>query len=145
MGVSPAWGQSLLNSSGCSLLAGWQRRRWCILLMLFSLRGSWCSTARTFGTCSTCGSLWTRTLTSGCPAEVKPCHAPAPYPSPPWDNSQSFYLPFPVLRDMKRGRDLEQILTQYTTFVKPAFEEFCLPVQSLSLISFVGSSFFGKG
>lgn len=29
---------------------------------------------------------------------------------------------------MKRGRDLEQILTQYTTFVKPAFEEFCLPV-----------------
>ncbi|PIO39454.1 hypothetical protein AB205_0033980, partial [Aquarana catesbeiana] len=33
-----------------------------------------------------------------------------------------------VLRDMKRGRDLEQILTQYTTFVKPAFEEFSLPV-----------------
>lgn len=29
---------------------------------------------------------------------------------------------------MRRGRDLEQILTQYTTFVKPAFEEFCLPV-----------------
>ncbi|MEE6505443.1 hypothetical protein FKM82_005526, partial [Ascaphus truei] len=45
---------------------------------------------------------WTRTLTSGCPA---------------------------VLRDMKRGRDLEQILTQYTTFVKPAFEEFCLPTK----------------
>lgn len=35
-----------------------------------------------------------------------------------------------VLRDMKRGRDLEQILTQYTTFVKPAFEEFCLPVSA---------------
>ncbi|XP_068820483.1 uridine-cytidine kinase 1 isoform X4 [Capricornis sumatraensis] len=33
-----------------------------------------------------------------------------------------------VLRDVQRGRDLEQILTQYTTFVKPAFEEFCLPV-----------------
>ncbi|KAF6128073.1 uridine-cytidine kinase 1 [Phyllostomus discolor] len=32
-----------------------------------------------------------------------------------------------VLRDVSRGRDLEQILTQYTTFVKPAFEEFCLP------------------
>ncbi|KAM9306185.1 uridine-cytidine kinase 1 [Pholidichthys leucotaenia] len=32
-----------------------------------------------------------------------------------------------VLRDMTRGRDLEQILSQYTTFVKPAFEEFCLP------------------
>ncbi|XP_015675490.1 uridine-cytidine kinase 1 isoform X2 [Protobothrops mucrosquamatus] len=34
-----------------------------------------------------------------------------------------------VLRDMKRGRDLEQILTQYTKFVKPAFEEFCLPTK----------------
>ncbi|XP_029624551.1 uridine-cytidine kinase 1 [Salmo trutta] len=34
-----------------------------------------------------------------------------------------------VLRDMKRGRDLEQILTQYTMFVKPAFEEFCLPTK----------------
>nr|KAF6488299.1 uridine-cytidine kinase 1 [Rousettus aegyptiacus] len=34
-----------------------------------------------------------------------------------------------VLRDVSRGRDLEQILTQYTTFVKPAFEEFCLPTK----------------
>ncbi|XP_026960285.1 uridine-cytidine kinase 1 isoform X2 [Sagmatias obliquidens] len=34
-----------------------------------------------------------------------------------------------VLRDVHRGRELEQILTQYTTFVKPAFEEFCLPTQ----------------
>ncbi|XP_069465395.1 uridine-cytidine kinase 1 [Ambystoma mexicanum] len=34
-----------------------------------------------------------------------------------------------VLRDMKRGRDLEHILTQYTSFVKPAFEEFCLPTK----------------
>lgn len=34
-----------------------------------------------------------------------------------------------VLRDMSRGRDLEQILSQYTTFVKPAFEEFCLPTK----------------
>ncbi|XP_009704635.1 PREDICTED: LOW QUALITY PROTEIN: uridine-cytidine kinase 2, partial [Cariama cristata] len=34
-----------------------------------------------------------------------------------------------VLRDIsERGRDLEQILSQYITFVKPAFEEFCLPV-----------------
>ncbi|XP_043942761.1 uridine-cytidine kinase 2-like [Protopterus annectens] len=34
-----------------------------------------------------------------------------------------------VLRDIsERCRDLEQVLTQYTTFVKPAFEEFCLPV-----------------
>ncbi|GAB6026109.1 Uridine-cytidine kinase 2-A [Chamberlinius hualienensis] len=35
-----------------------------------------------------------------------------------------------VLRDIReRGRDLEQILFQYTTFVKPAFEEFCLPTK----------------
>lgn len=35
----------------------------------------------------------------------------------------------PVLRDIsERGRDLESILAQYITFVKPAFEEFCLPV-----------------
>jgi len=35
-----------------------------------------------------------------------------------------------VMRDMKeRGRDLEQILHQYTTHVKPAFEEFCLPTK----------------
>ncbi|XP_065734870.1 uridine-cytidine kinase 1 isoform X4 [Phocoena phocoena] len=34
-----------------------------------------------------------------------------------------------VLRDVHRGRELEQILTQYTTFVKPAFEEFCLPTK----------------
>ena len=33
------------------------------------------------------------------------------------------------MRDMREmGRDLEQILYQYTTFVKPAFEDFCLPV-----------------
>lgn len=34
-----------------------------------------------------------------------------------------------VLRDIgERGRELEQVLSQYITFVKPAFEEFCLPV-----------------
>ncbi|NXS04946.1 UCK1 kinase, partial [Oxylabes madagascariensis] len=59
--------------------------------------------------------------------KAPPC--PAPYPCPPRDSTQGFYLPIPVLRDMKRGRDLEQILTQYTTFVKPAFEEFCLPTK----------------
>lgn len=33
-----------------------------------------------------------------------------------------------VLRDIsERGRDLESVLAQYITFVKPAFEEFCLP------------------
>ena len=38
---------------------------------------------------------------------------------------------FPVLRDIEeRGRDLEHILLQYTTLVKPAFEEFCLPVST---------------
>uniref|UniRef100_A0A3P8VWD2 uridine/cytidine kinase n=1 Tax=Cynoglossus semilaevis TaxID=244447 RepID=A0A3P8VWD2_CYNSE len=36
-----------------------------------------------------------------------------------------------VLRDIsERGRELEQVLTQYITFVKPAFEEFCLPVSN---------------
>ena len=38
------------------------------------------------------------------------------------------------MRDIKeRGRDLEKVLTQYTNFVKPAFEEFCLPVSYFSL------------
>ncbi|XP_077561386.1 uridine-cytidine kinase 2-B-like isoform X1 [Haemaphysalis longicornis] len=35
-----------------------------------------------------------------------------------------------VLRDVKeRGRDLEKVLQQYTNFVKPAFEDFCLPTK----------------
>lgn len=35
-----------------------------------------------------------------------------------------------VLRDTReRGRDLDQILTQYTKYVKPAFEDFCLPTK----------------
>uniref|UniRef100_A0A7M4EBK1 uridine/cytidine kinase n=1 Tax=Crocodylus porosus TaxID=8502 RepID=A0A7M4EBK1_CROPO len=43
-----------------------------------------------------------------------------------------------VLRDIsERGRDLEQILSQYITFVKPAFEEFCLPVTDISLCFFL--------
>ena len=34
-----------------------------------------------------------------------------------------------VLRDInERGRDLEQVLHQYVHYVKPAFEEFTLPV-----------------
>ena len=34
-----------------------------------------------------------------------------------------------VLRDVQeRGRDLEFVLNQYTNFVKPSFEDFCLPV-----------------
>lgn len=35
-----------------------------------------------------------------------------------------------VLRDIEeRGRDLENVLFQYTNLVKPAFEEFCLPTK----------------
>lgn len=38
-----------------------------------------------------------------------------------------------VLRDVQeRGRDLEFVLSQYTNFVKPAFEEFCLPTKKVS-------------
>ncbi|GAA6070558.1 uridine-cytidine kinase 2-B, partial [Tachysurus ichikawai] len=34
------------------------------------------------------------------------------------------------LRDIsERERELEQVLAQYITFVKPAFEEFCLPTK----------------
>jgi uridine kinase len=37
-----------------------------------------------------------------------------------------------VLRDVKeRGRSLEQVLDRYDTLVKPAFEDFTLPVYSL--------------
>ncbi|XP_055305589.1 uridine-cytidine kinase isoform X2 [Sitodiplosis mosellana] len=38
-----------------------------------------------------------------------------------------------VVRDItERGRDLEQILTQYMTCVKPAFEEFCSPTKKFA-------------
>ncbi|XP_059093633.1 uridine-cytidine kinase 2-like isoform X2 [Tigriopus californicus] len=38
-----------------------------------------------------------------------------------------------VLRDIEdRGRDLEHIILQYTTLVKPAFEEFCLPTKKFA-------------
>lgn len=38
-----------------------------------------------------------------------------------------------VPRDInERGRDLEQVLNQYMNYVKPAFEEFCLPVGLLT-------------
>ena len=34
------------------------------------------------------------------------------------------------MRDIEeRGRDLETVLHQYTTLVKPAFEEFCIPTK----------------
>jgi uridine kinase len=35
-----------------------------------------------------------------------------------------------VLRDMKQfGRNLEYVLTGYTNYVKPSFEDFCLPTK----------------
>jgi len=38
-----------------------------------------------------------------------------------------------VLRDIdERGRDLEHVLHQYTTLVKPAFEEFCIPTKKFA-------------
>ena len=34
-----------------------------------------------------------------------------------------------VIRDVEeRNRELDQVLLNYTSLVKPAFEEFCLPV-----------------
>lgn len=45
---------------------------------------------------------------------------------------------FTVLRDTKeRGRDIENILHQYTTLVKPAFEEFCLPVKDFIICIYI--------
>lgn len=63
----------LPTRSGCFLLAGWRRQPWSIPQTLSSLRGSWFSTIKTSGTCSTCGSLSTRIPTSVCPAEVRLC------------------------------------------------------------------------
>ncbi|KAG5893401.1 hypothetical protein JTB14_038062 [Gonioctena quinquepunctata] len=38
-----------------------------------------------------------------------------------------------VPRDInERGRDLDQVLNQYMNFVKPAFEEFCLPTKKFA-------------
>ena len=38
-------------------------------------------------------------------------------------------LIFIVVRDIReRGRELEGVLHQYQTFVKPSFEEYCSPV-----------------
>lgn len=45
------------------------------------------------------------------------------------NSSVSYCVVVAVVRDIaERGRDLDQVLTQYMTFVKPAFEEFCSPV-----------------
>lgn len=37
----------------------------------------------------------------------------------------------------ERGRDLDAVLTQYMTFVKPAFEEFCSPVSNIPYIKYI--------
>ncbi|KAK6637078.1 hypothetical protein RUM43_010752 [Polyplax serrata] len=38
-----------------------------------------------------------------------------------------------VPRDIKeRGRDLDQVLNQYMNFVKPAFEDFCMPTKKFA-------------
>lgn len=43
-----------------------------------------------------------------------------------------------VPRDInERGRDLDQVLTAYMTFVKPAFEEFCSPVYSFNKLVYI--------
>lgn len=124
-----------LKTSAC-VFSGWTRGSRSTQRTSSSSRASWSSTRRKCATCFTWSSSWTRIQTSGCLAEVPT--------SPTYCNdnstrcrSASISLTWffsVVLRDMNRGRDLEQILTQYTTFVKPAFEEFCLPV------SVIGSS-----
>lgn len=45
---------------------------------------------------------------------------------------KTFYLIL-VPRDInERGRDLDYVLNQYMNFVKPAFEEFCLPTKKFA-------------
>lgn len=49
----------------------------------------------------------------------------------------SFYIAMLLIssvpRDIKeRGRDLDYVLNQYMNFVKPAFEEFCLPTKKFA-------------
>lgn len=70
--------------------------------------------------------FWCQALSQGC---VPPFASHTEFQMLPWPNDH-YPVVLIVLRDMNRGRDLEQILTQYTTFVKPAFEEFCLPVSA---------------
>ncbi|PIK45806.1 putative uridine-cytidine kinase 2-B [Apostichopus japonicus] len=46
------------------------------------------------------------------------------------DSLLTLPLTLTVLRDVKeRGRDLQTVLLQYVNYVKPAFEEFCLPTK----------------
>ena len=58
------------------------------------------------------------------------------FPSPPHTLTSS--PTSPVVRDIKeRGRKLDQVLEQYTNLVKPAFEEFTLPVSHIHFQLFV--------
>ena len=51
-----------------------------------------------------------------------------------------------MLRDIHdRGRSLEQILHQYTTLVKPAFEEFCIPVSPATAVHSVWDAVVDDG
>lgn len=115
------------------ILVGWRTRSHFTRQTLSSLKGSWSSTHRKYGICFTWSFSWTQIQMSDCPVEVNKSTSLTVFqmlPQTVWKNIKQYvFLIVPaVLRDMSRGRDLEQILTQYTTFVKPAFEEFCLPV-----------------
>lgn len=49
------------------------------------------------------------------------------------DSDADIRLSRRVLRDItERGRTLESVLSNYTNFVKPAFEEFCLPTKKFA-------------
>lgn len=116
----------------CCLFTGWKTKSRFTQQMWSSSRESWFSTPRKSAICFTWSSLLTQTQMSDCLGEVSLSLANTLYSR--YCHSWSIVSPqiSVVLRDMSRGRDLEQILTQYTTFVKPAFEEFCLPVRTTS-------------
>jgi len=49
------------------------------------------------------------------------------------DTDSDIRLARRVPRDIKeRGRDLDYVLNQYMNFVKPVFEEFCLPTKKFA-------------
>lgn len=82
-------------------------------------------------TCSICALLWTLTRRHvGYLGEVRRMRAPlcswARLAPGPLAVCRPLLSPYHSQFSGCKGRDLEQILTQYTTFVKPAFGEFCL-------------------
>ena len=47
------------------------------------------------------------------------------------------YLFISVLRDTtEHDRDIDSVLSQYTNFVKPAFEDFTLPVSATTIFGY---------